>query len=114
MAVLGNDAAELQGGGLWSGAEVREDVVVESSMNHWNDLKYPLERSLEIERAVSRALGKRPRESLEDAARRIMTGRKGHAAWRVAHEVLHGSGGMWDRLERAAAIAGRHLTKGQP
>lgn len=66
------------------------------------------EDMLAIDRIVSSALGKVPgKESIEDAAQRVMRAPHGNRAWRVAREVLLGRGEPWARLRRAAKIAVR-------
>lgn len=62
---------------------------------------------LALDDIVSRAVRKRPGESIADAARRIMQAPHGDRAWRVAREVLLGRGEPWPRMRRAARIARR-------
>lgn len=78
-------------------------------------LTLPMDEALAIDGVVSRALGKVPgKESIEDAAKRVMAAPHGNRAWRVAREVLHGRGEPWSRLRRAAKIARRCGLGGAP
>ena len=63
--------------------------------------------SLALYERVSKALGRQPRESIENAAKRIMETPHGDRRWRVAREVLHGRGDGWAKLRRAAKVADR-------
>jgi hypothetical protein len=63
---------------------------------------------LYLDATVSRALGRRvPRESIFDAAERIMDAPRGNRAWRVAREIVLGRGEPWSKMRRAARIARR-------
>lgn len=63
-----------------------------------------LAQKLEMDRLVSKALGKRYGESIHQAAERIMAGSRGHPAWRVASIILE-KGDPWKILARAAKAA---------
>lgn len=63
---------------------------------------------LEIDDIVSRAVRKRPGESIIAACRRIMAAPHGDPAWRVASVILSGRpADPWRCMARAAKVARR-------
>jgi len=66
------------------------------------------EEMMVLDELVSKALGRHmARESIRDAAERVMRTPKGNRAWRVAREILRGRGEPWTVMKRAAKAARR-------
>ena len=74
------------------------------------------EQLLEWDALISAALGKRPGESINDAALRIMAAPRGHSAWRVA-AVFTTKGrrqfDSWAQMRDAAKAARRLASQRQ-
>lgn len=69
---------------------------------------------LAMDLRVCQALGKRPGESMLDAAERIMAAPHGNRAWRVAVVLLgkRKTPSGWDLIEKADKVA-RRLLRGR-